>query len=140
LSAYPSYIGFDVSPDALAQCENIFPNDETKTFKLMDAYANETAQLTLSLDVIYHLTEDSIFFTYMERLFDSSTKFVIIYSSNTDRQERFQRDHVKHRRFSEWIEQNRPDWKLTQHISNRYAYTGNEREGSVADFYLYEKA
>lgn len=52
----------------------------------MDAYANETADLTLSLDVIYHLIEDNVFFTYMDRLFDSSTKFVIIYSLNTDRQ------------------------------------------------------
>ena len=71
LSEYPSYIGLDVSPEAISQCKNIFSNDETKTFKLMDEYANELAELTLSLDVIFHLVEDNVFFTYMEQLFDS---------------------------------------------------------------------
>jgi len=140
LSKYPSYIGFDVSPESISQCENIFSNDETKTFKLMDEYANETAELTLSLDVIYHLIEDDVFFNYMKRLFDSSTRFVIIYSSNTDKQAKLQAAHVKHRKFSKWIEQNKPEWKLIQHIPNRYPYTGNKQKGSFADFYIYEKA
>ena len=140
LSEYPSYIGFDVSPEAISQCEKIFSNDESKTFKLIDAYANENAQLTLSLDVIYHLIEDSVYFAYMKRLFDSSTRFVIIYSSNTDKQARLQAAHVKHRKFSKWIEQNKPDWKLIQHILNRYPYTDDNQWGSASDFYIYEKA
>jgi hypothetical protein len=139
LSEYPSYIGFDLSPEAISQCENIFSNDETKIFKLLDAYSNETAQLTLSLDVIYHLIEDDVFFAYMRWLFDSSTRFVIIYSSNTDKQARLQASHVKHRKFSKWIEQNKPEWKLIQNIPNRYPFTSDEQEGSIADFYIYEK-
>ena len=140
LSEYPSYIGFDVSQEAISQCENIFSNDDTKILKLMDAYANETAELTLSLDVIYHLIEDNVFHDYMKRLFDSSTKFVIIYSSNIDKQARLQAAHVKHRKFSKWIEQNKPEWKLIQHIPNRYPSTNFGLEGSSADFYIYEKA
>ena len=105
----------------------------------MDAYANETAELTLSLDVIYHLIEDDVFFSYMKRLFDSSEKFVIIYSSNTDKQVKLQAGHVKHRKFSKWIER-KPEWQLIQHIPNRYPYTGNDQEGSFAEFYIYEKA
>jgi SAM-dependent methyltransferase len=140
LAEYPSYIGFDVSPEAISQCANIFSGDKTKTFKLMDAYVNETAQLTLSLDVIYHLIEDNVFSTYMSRLFDSSARFVIIYSSNSDKQARFQSAHVKHRKFSKWIEQNKPEWKLIQHIPNRYPYTDDEEVGLSADFYIYEKA
>jgi hypothetical protein len=34
---YPSYIGFDVSPEVLSQCQRMFSNDKTKTFKLMEA-------------------------------------------------------------------------------------------------------
>ncbi|MBN1811542.1 MAG: class I SAM-dependent methyltransferase [Anaerolineae bacterium] len=139
LSEYPSYIGFDVSPEAISQCKNIFSDDETKAFKLMDEYADETAQLTLSLDVIYHLVEDEVFHGYMKRLFDSSTNFVIIYSSNTDRQARFQAAHVKHRKFSQWIDQNGPKWKLIQHIPNRYFHARNTRGEPFADFYIYEK-
>ncbi len=139
LSEYPSYIGFDVSPEAITQCKNILSTDETKIFKLMDEYANETAELTLSLDVIYHLVEDNVFFAYMERLFDSSSKFVIIYSSNTEKQSRFQAAHVKHRQFSKWIEKNKPEWNLIKHIPNLYPYTGKDQDGSLADFYIYKK-
>ena len=139
-TVYPSYIGFDVSPEAISQCKTFFSNDETKTFKLMDEYANETAELTLSLDVIYHLIEDDVFFAYMKRLFDSSTRFVVVYSSNTNKQESFQAPHIKHRDFSKWIEQNKPEWKLIRHIPNRYPRSGAELKGSLADFYIYEKA
>jgi hypothetical protein len=140
LSEYQSYIGFDVSPEAISQCQKIFSNDETKTFKLMNENANETAQLTLSLDVIYHLIEDNVFYEYMKWLFDSSINFVIIYSSNTDKQERFQPAYMKHRKFSQWIDQNKPEWKLIQHIPNIYPYNGNDLKTSYSDFYIYEKA
>ncbi len=138
-SEYPSYIGFDVSQEAISQCKEIFSNDKTKTFRLMHQHAGDTAQLTLSLDVIYHLIEDNVFHNYMEQLFNSSTKFVIIYSSNTDRQEKFQAPHLKHRKFSKWLN-SKSEWKLIQHIQNKYPYTGNDLEGSFADFYIYEKA
>lgn len=140
LSEYPSYIGFDVSRAAISQCRHTFANDETKAFNLVDEYVNEKAQLTLSLDVIYHLTEDEVYYTYMKQLFNSSTKFVGIYSSNTDEQARFQAPHVRHRNFSKWIEENRPEWKLIQNIQNKYPYSGDEKEGSFADFYFYEIA
>lgn len=140
LSDYPSYIGFDVSPEAVAQCKNNFSGDTTKTFGLMGDYANEVAQLALSLDVIYHLVEDEVFYDYMNRLFSSSTRFVIIYSSNSDVQAALQAAYVKHRKFSIWIEHNKPDWKLIKHIPNQYPYAGNEFEGSFADFYIYEHA
>jgi trans-aconitate methyltransferase len=139
LSEYPSYIGFDVSPEAISHCNNIFSNDKTKTFKLMDEYINETSELSLSLDVIYHLVEDSVFFNYMERLFDSSTIFVVIYSSNTERPSKLPAKHIKHRKFSKWIEQNKSEWNLIQHIPNKYPYTGDDLKGSFSDFYVYEK-
>jgi len=138
LSKYPSYVGFDVSPEAISQCKNIFANDETKTFKLIEEYADERAELTLSLDVIFHLTEEDVFLAHMERLFGSSERFVIIYSSNTDKQARFQAPHVRHREFTKWVER-RPEWRLMQHVPNRYPYAGDEQVGSFADFYIYEK-
>ena len=139
LLEYPTYVGFDVSPDAISQCKHLFIDDATKTFKLMNAYADETAQLTLSLDVIYHLVEDEVFSAYMKRLFDSSTTFVIVYSTDTDKQARVQAPHVKHRQFSRWIKQCKPEWKLIRHIPNRYPFTADEQAGSCADFYIYEK-
>jgi hypothetical protein len=140
LFEFPSYLGFDVSKEAISLCSKIFSHDDTKMFKLMKEYANETAQLTLSLDVIYHLVEDSVFIKYMERLFDSSTNYIIIYSSNTDLQGKFQAAHVKHRKFSTWIEQNKPEWKLIQFIPNKFPYSKDKHRGSFADFHIYERS
>ncbi len=138
-SKYPSYIGFDVSSIAIKNCRDIFSNDSTKTFKIMNAYANEKAELTLSLDVIYHLIEDDVFYTYMERLFNSSTKLVVIYSSDIEKQYRYQASHVKHRKFSTWVKKNKPEWEMSLHIPNIYPYSDNNTNGSFADFYIYNK-
>ncbi|MDZ7682674.1 MAG: hypothetical protein U5J63_13415 [Fodinibius sp.] len=131
MADYPSYIGFDISAEALSRCKNIFSNDPTKTFKFMKEYEGETAQLTLSLDVIYHLIEDEVYHRYMKRLFDSSTQYVIIYSSNTSKQKLLQMKHVKHRKFSDWIGENRPEWEQIKKIE-----TSNK---TFADFFIYKK-
>ncbi len=137
LAEYPSYIGFDVSPKAITLCQNIFQDDKTKKFRLMTEYKGETAQLTLSLDVIYHLIEDEVYYSYMERLFDSSERFVIIYSSNYDAEQEY---HEKRRQFTKWVKTNVSHWKLTRHIPNRFPYNGNNEEGSLSDFNIYKKA
>jgi hypothetical protein len=137
LAEYPSYIGFDVSPDAIALCQNIFRDDKTKRFKLMRDYKGETAQLALSLDVIFHLIEDDVYSLYMERLFASSERFVIIYSTNYEAP---QNHHERHRHFSKWIEDNDPSWKLVRQIPNKYPYKSDNEKGSFCDFFIYEKA
>jgi hypothetical protein len=140
LAQYPKYIGFDVSPNAMARCLKSFSDDEAKTFKLMDAYGGETAELTLSLDVIYHLVEDTVFVDYMNRLFDSSERFVVIYSSDTDDNPDGTAAHVRHRNFSKWINDHKVGWKLIKHIPNKYPFNGDTKSGSFADFYIYSKA
>jgi len=140
LATYQRYLGFDVSPVALSQCKDIFHDDSTKSFKLMSDYNGEVAELTLSLDVVYHLIEDEVFESFMRRLFDSSTRFVIVYSSNKNEQDEIQAPHVKHRKFTQWVDEHIRDWRLITHIPNRYSYTGDINKGSCADFYIYEKA
>lgn len=137
LARYPKYTGFDVSSEAVSMCSNLFSADKTKIFKELKDYDGETAELTLSLDVIYHLVEDVVFTSHMERLFDSSERFVIIYSSNTSENPKDTLAHVKHRSFSEWITTNRPEWKLMKHIPNKYPFNSVTRTGSLADFYIY---
>lgn len=139
LCNYPVYVGFDVSPDAIARCQELFAGDDSKTFKLMKEYKGKTADLTLSLDVIFHLTEDQIFNEYMHRLFDSSEKYVIIYSSNTAENSVTDGAHVKHRKFTDWVESFKPEWKLKKHIPNRYPIEENSSIGSPSDFFIYQK-
>jgi O-antigen/teichoic acid export membrane protein len=139
LSHYPSYIGFDISPKALDLCKNRFTGDGSKIFKLMNDYAGEKAELTLSLDVIFHLVEDEVFFKYMERLFSSSEKFVVIYSSNTDIQLKKQLAHNRHRNFTKWILENEMHWELISFIPNRYPLSADGVQGTFSDFYIYKK-
>ncbi len=85
LAKYPSYAGFDVSPTAINRCRELFSGDPTKHFDLMSNYAGEQADLSLSLDVLYHLVEDDVFESYLKTLFNSARHYVIIYSSDTEK-------------------------------------------------------
>jgi SAM-dependent methyltransferase len=136
LLAIPSYIGFDVSETAVALCNKLFSRDRSKQFRRSADYRGEQADLTLSLDVIYHLVEDDVFHSYMRTLFGAAKRYVIIYSSDMDHNDGFE-PHIRHRRFTEWIGANVHEWELQTRISNRYPFLGNSAEGSFADFFIY---
>jgi SAM-dependent methyltransferase len=138
LAKYPRYTGVDVSVTAVERCRALFDGDPSKKFLHSDAQTSKiTADLALSLDVIYHLVEDSVFDTYMRRLFDSAARFVIIYSSNVDQP--WSGSHVRHRHFTRWIEKNTPDWHLVLFLKNAYPYDDTNPAGSsFADFYIFE--
>lgn len=140
LAKYPTYLGFDVSKTVIATCQDTYKSDTGKSFRLMNEYKQEHADLTLSLDVIYHLVEEDVFDQYMRTLFSASDRFVIIYASDSDDNRGYEGTHIRHRKFTKWIQKNRPDWHLLEHLPNRYPYRGDYRKGSFADFYIYEKA
>ena len=139
LAKYPEYVGIDVSEAAIRRCRKLFKRDTQKSFTLMDDYSGERAELTLSIDVIYHLIEQEVFSTYMDRLFNSALRYVIIYSSDTNDNTGFEETHVKHRKFTDWIAARMPEWHLVEHIPNRYPYKGEQTCGSFADFYVYAR-
>lgn len=136
------YFGFDVSKTALELCEKKFGDDIKKVFflypKEMKLFMPRTFQLTLSLDVIYHLIEDRVYNRYMEDLFSYSSDWVIIYSGNTDVQGEPQSSHVKHRKFTDWVEKNARGWKLVEKIDNEFPYDKKSGKGSLADFYIFK--
>jgi SAM-dependent methyltransferase len=136
---YLRYVGFDVSETAVRLCQEKFSDDATRSFKLLRDYAGERAELTLSLDVIYHLVEDAVFDDYMRRLFNASTRYVAIYASNSATVDGDSSPHVRHRVFTDWVAAQLPDWRLVSRVPNAYPYRGDYREGSFADFYIFEK-
>ena len=74
LAKYPAYIGLDISAKAVAMCKEQFYGDKSKKFFLHDSSFDDTViehemDLALSLDVIYHLVEDHIYYAYLENLF-----------------------------------------------------------------------
>lgn len=136
---YKSYIGLDVSKTAVELTKKIFKKDKTKKFYLVDDFdkLNSSVDLTLSIDVIYHLVEDAVFENYLEDLFALSNKYVIIYSSNEDK---IIAEHVKSRKFTDWIDvRYSKSWRLFDVIENKYPYDGkDETNTSISSFFFYE--
>lgn len=139
LAKYPSYIGFDVSITAIENCKQKFANRPELQFLLVSDAPGHVADITLSLDVIYHLVEDAVFDEYMELLFQASRRYVLIYAS--DFQDRsLDSFHIRNRKFSDWITSRKSEWRLVRHIPNEYPFDpGDPEETSFADFFLYEK-
>jgi len=138
LAKYPSYTGFDISPDAIAQCKKMFEGDPSKKFYVLSEYKGQDADLTLSLDVIYHLIEDDVFKTYMQTLFSSSRQYVIVYSSNVDSHS-LSSPHVKHRQFTYWVKTNLPEWELIRQVPNLQTDHPKPAVITKADFFVYQK-
>jgi len=139
LARYLNYTGVDISPTAVKMCQARFADDTSKRFLRLDAIMqNPTGDLSLSLDVVFHLVEDTLFEAYMRRLFDSARRFVIIYSSNTDQD--WPGPHVRHRQFTRWIEENEPDWYLHTTLKNPFPYDlADPEQTSFSDFYVFAR-
>lgn len=135
----PFYIGYDVSISVIAKLQEKFNADMNKLFyHISNYYKKEKPDLTLSLDVIYHLIEDDVYNDYMEKLFDTSNKYVIIYSCN--RNDLVNDSHIKYRVFLSWVLNNRPEFKLIKIIENKYPYDkADPNNTSWSDFYIFEK-
>ena len=95
-----------------------------------------SADLTLSIDVIFHLVEDKIYSKYMSDLFLASNKYVIIYSSDFEGE---QIRHMRQRKFTKWVEANVSDFKLINYIKNKYPYNPLDPDTSLSNFYFYQK-
>jgi hypothetical protein len=121
----------------------MYKDDKTKSFFIYDAlscvdnHGLFTAELSLSLDVIYHLVENEIFESYMNHLFKSASRYVIIYSSDFEDSQVY---HEKNRNFTKWVANNINGWVLTDKIKNKYPLDESRRQDtSKADFFIYKK-
>lgn len=125
------YIGIDISDYVINTCKEKYKHLENKFFLTYDEYYKDSNKydLSISLDVIYHLVEDIVYEKYMNDLFNSTDKFVIIYSSNMI--EKYNGSHVYHRKFTEYIDMNFKNAKLIHHEPNKYPSL------STAEFYIY---
>lgn len=134
---YPRYVGLDISPAAISMCRQRFAQDCRKSFFRYDpdCYIDRggwfSADLAISLDVVYHLVEDRVFETYMKHLFGAAQRYVIVYSTNS--LVRGTAPHVRHREFTSWIDAERPEWRLIS------VTEGPNIEPTRADFFVYER-
>jgi SAM-dependent methyltransferase len=125
------YMGIDVSPTILKRLRKmygdryVFTTPEDATIPGGEWYAD----LALSMDVLFHLPDDVDYFGYIDNLFGSAARFVVIYATNYagGRTAR----HVFRREFTPDIAERFPDWELT-------TVETPLREG-LASFFVYEK-
>lgn len=134
---FPNYTGLDVSNKAITNCKKRFDGDPSKRFILYEDLSrknieSESADLTLSIDVVYHLVEDAVFLRHLHDLFYYSNRYVIIYSTNFDRV--YDSPHQVDRKFTPHIEKNIEDFKLIETIIN--PHKGRE---TMSDFYVYKR-
>jgi hypothetical protein len=144
LYEYPRYIGLDVSKTAVGMCRRRFAQDSTKSFYLYDSLAFSDnhglfrAELSLSIDVIYHLVEDSVFESYMRHLFAAARRHVVIYSSDFQTPGHL---HQRNHAFSAWVRSEEPEWRLEARLANPHGYDpADAANTSLADFFIYSRA
>lgn len=131
---FPAYLGLDVAPAAVARCRTLFAGDPSKQFALYEPLcfdpAGTQADLAISLEVVFHLTEDALYHLYMQHLFASARRWVVIFSSDDQDASGTMFPHFRSRHFT-------PDvpagWALRERVSNPHA------DISISDFFVFEK-
>jgi len=148
LARYPRYVGLDVSRKAVEVCRERFASDPSKSFSLYEPDSFDqpdelSADLALSLDVVYHLVEDDVFEKHMRHLFGAARRYVIVYSSNREEPAGSHRGfgiHVRHRRFVDYVERAIRGWRMLEEIPNRFPFDPDDsRPTSFANFYVFER-
>ena len=148
LAHYPSYTGLDISPVVIDICKNKFRNDATKHFSVYDPsnFDAETyhSKLAISLDVIYHLSNDDIYHAYLRDLFSISAQFIIIYSNSSDNYIQGVNERAEYVRFRNVIADIQSmfqEWQLVDAFPNAYPFNLSIPETtSFADFYIFERS
>lgn len=100
-----TYVGVDVSPTIINRLSDEFPH---LTFRFPEQTGNFLSELSLSMDVLFHFPDDDDYFSYLNRLFTSSTRYVLIYSTDYDGGQTAR--HVRRRNFTSDVHVHFPDW------------------------------
>lgn len=137
-----AYVGVDISEKCISWAREHFDRPGWQ-FLTLDEYHQTTvapSDLALSLDVVYHLVEDETYLAYLEDLFRSSSRYVLIYASNFDHFDP-KVPHVRHRKVVEDVEQLHPNWRLIATEDNPYSkkHDSESEYGSFANFHVFEK-
>ncbi len=138
LAEYPRYLGIDPSGTAVRLCMARFAGDATKSFmhlppgEFTDPAGWLRADLALSMEVLFHLTEQEVFEDYLRLLFASAERWVVICSNDTD--EGRQAAHERYRSFTAWVAAHEPGWQLREQLDPPAGVD------LMASMYLYERS
>lgn len=150
LSRYPQYTGLDVSKFAVHRLQQRFADDWKKRFILYNGTrAGLTGQmgkllqadLSFSLEVIFHITDANIYQNYMELLFDTSQRFVVIMSNDAPEIENCvsgkcysDRGHLRFWPVRNWVKEHRSEeWRFIGSLQHKYP------EKAWSDFFFFAR-
>lgn len=134
LAHYPAYCGLDIAPSAIQICREKFAAVPSCRF---DIYHPENfhpvdfqSDMALSMEVIFHLTEERLYKLYLQHLFACARRWVVIFSSDEPDGTGGVFPHFRPRPFTKDIPEG---WVLRQRLQNPL------RQLSISDFYFFEK-
>ena len=134
LAKYPNYLGLDVAPSAVRRCRELFAGDTSKQFAVYNPFSfeptNGQADLALSIEVLFHLTEDAVYERYLQHLFTSSRRWVVIFAPDEPDRTGGQFPHLRPREFTKDVPET---WILRRRDENPH------RDISISDFFVFER-
>lgn len=115
LTGFKKYYGYDFSRTTIDNCIKKLTDKRYQfEYNIEDIPISD---ITISLDVTYHILEDDYFEEYMNSLFMKSNKYVLIYSMNrNDATSQNMSIHLKNREFVGWVSNNYPHFELVETI------------------------
>lgn len=133
------YTGYDISITAVNRCIDLYGNLLGRSFLPYSRRFGLYADLAVSLDVIYHLVDDKIYYSYLEDLFASGRRFVIIYSTDYDKSDECP-PHMRHRDFKSWVKE-KSSFRLVRKVLNPYnsCDSCDEDNASPCSFFVFER-
>lgn len=124
------YTGYDVSKTALSKLRDEFPEHRFVSYPAVGPVL--PCELSLSLDVMFHLPDRNEYSQYVWDVFDAATRYVLVYS--TDYNAPFTGNHVRRRNFTEDVARWCPGWSLV-------SVAAPFRDApDAAQFFVYRKA
>jgi SAM-dependent methyltransferase len=120
------YLGVDVSATILAKVRKEHPD---RQFCHAGDAAHATADMALSMDVLFHFPDDTDYHAYLDRLFASAWRLVLIYATDYDGGRTAR--HVMRRHFTPDIAARFPAWRLIEEPPRP--------SPQAAGFFLYRK-
>jgi len=129
LTGFETYVGYDISSHALYLCNTKFKDNPNVNFCSLITDLPK-AELSISLDVLYHILNENEYIEYLERLFLTSEKYVLAFTSDHERNKP-ESAHIFHRKFTDYVKKYHSNFELIETIENTL--------NTSAKFFLYKK-
>ncbi|PZT52817.1 class I SAM-dependent methyltransferase [Paenibacillus silvae] len=133
---YGEYLGMDVASASVEHCASMYSDDPSKSFMVYrpGLWVNRgflQADLTVCLDVLYHITDETDFRQTLHDVLQASTRWVVLYTRLREQEEPGVRTIQDRNLFHYLFDY--PEFKVHEIIRQRYP------QQSSADFVILKR-